>query len=315
MPATSTPNAMATITPSGCTETNRPIRNGCSTCASTCCTRTTTPNMSNAVNGPCATSATSTATVPETNAPIIGTKAPRKTSTPIAPTKGTPRTAAPIMMPIASVAATSTVARTNWVSDCHATRPEESARRRPARGNRRTSQAQILAPSARKKYVENSTMNRPATTWPTAVPTSATLPTASSPSAEICSWAVSSPSLIWESVTFNGPVRSQSRIWAIPSVTCLDRSPMPDRTWLLTKATISTIAPIRPRTTSIAASWRGRPRFISQVTTGPTSAAMSRATVNGSTTTTKKFNSHRIASPAIAITMNRHAHAAARSTP
>ena len=29
--ATSTPIAMATITPSGCTETNRPIRNGCST--------------------------------------------------------------------------------------------------------------------------------------------------------------------------------------------------------------------------------------------------------------------------------------------
>ena len=89
--------------------------------------------------------------------------------------------AAPIMMPIASVPATSTVARTNWVSDLQATRPDESARRRPARGKRRTSQAQIRWPSARKKYVENSTMKMPATTWPTAVPTSPTLPTASEP--------------------------------------------------------------------------------------------------------------------------------------
>ena len=60
-----------------------------------------------------------------------------------------------------------------------ATRPEESARSRAARGKSRTSQAQIRSPSARKKYVANSTMNRPATTWPTAVPTSVTWPTAS----------------------------------------------------------------------------------------------------------------------------------------
>ena len=151
MPATITPSAIATITPSGCTETKRPIRNGCRTCASICWTSTTTPNISSAVNGPWATSATRTATVPETKAPIIGTNAPRNTSTPIAPMNGTPSTAAPIMMPIASVPATSTVARTNWVSDCQATRPEESAFRRPARGNSRTSQAQIFGPSARKK--------------------------------------------------------------------------------------------------------------------------------------------------------------------
>ena len=50
-----------------------------------------------------------------------------KTSTPIALTNGTRRIAAPIMMPMASVPATRTVARTNWVSDLQATRPEESA--------------------------------------------------------------------------------------------------------------------------------------------------------------------------------------------
>ena len=107
--------------------------------------------MISAVTGPWATSATSTATMPETIAPIIGTNAPRNTSTPMALTNGTPRTAAPIMMPIASVAATSTVARTNWVSERQATRPDESAWRRPARGNSRTIQAQMRAPSARKK--------------------------------------------------------------------------------------------------------------------------------------------------------------------
>ena len=62
--------------------------------------------------------------------------------------------------------ATITVARTNWVSEIQATRPELSTRSRAARGASRTSQAQIRSPSARKKYVENSTMKKPATTWP-----------------------------------------------------------------------------------------------------------------------------------------------------
>ena len=76
----------------------------------------------------------------------------------------------------ASTAATITVARTNWVSEIQATRPELSTRPRAARGASRTSQAQMRSPSARKKYVENSTMKNPATTWPTAVPTSVTWP-------------------------------------------------------------------------------------------------------------------------------------------
>ena len=65
-------------------------------------------------------------------------------------------------MPTASVTATITVARTNWVSEIQATRPELSTR--AARGARRRAaptQAQIRSPSARKKYVENSTMKKP----------------------------------------------------------------------------------------------------------------------------------------------------------
>ena len=89
--------------------------------------------------------------MPAIVAPTIGTNAPRKTSTPIASTNGTPRTAATIMMPIASTAATITVARTNWVSEIQATRPELSTCSRAARGAIRTIQAQIRSPSARKK--------------------------------------------------------------------------------------------------------------------------------------------------------------------
>ena len=146
-----TPTPIAMITPSGCTDTKRPIRNGWSTWPSICWTRITPPSMKRAVTGPWSTSATSTATVPATKAPTIGTKAPRKTSTPIAITNGTPRMAATIMTPIASAAATSTVARTNWVSDTQATRPEPSTSTRLARGDSRTNQAQMRWPSARKK--------------------------------------------------------------------------------------------------------------------------------------------------------------------
>ena len=151
MPASRTPQPIATMTPSGWTDTNRPIRNGCSTWPSICCTRITPPSISSAVIGPWSTSATSTATVPASVAPTIGTNAPRNTSTPMASTNGTPRTAATIMMPIASTAATRTVARTNWVRLRQATRPLLSTRSRAARGASRTSQAQIRSPSARKK--------------------------------------------------------------------------------------------------------------------------------------------------------------------
>ena len=83
------------------------------------------------------------------------------------------------------------MARTNWVSEIQATRPELSTRSRAARGESRTTQAQIRLPSARKKYVENSTMKKPARMWPTAVPTSVTeLTTPPSPDCSvIASWS------------------------------------------------------------------------------------------------------------------------------
>ena len=84
---------------------------------------------------------------------------------------------------MASTSATMTVARTNWVSETQATRPELSTRARAARGASRTVHAQIRSPSARKKYVENSTMKKPAKTWVTALPNDVT-------------WARTWPSLV-----------------------------------------------------------------------------------------------------------------------
>ena len=69
--------------------------------------------------------------------------------------------AAPIMIPTASTNATITVARTNWVSEIQATRPELSTCCRAARGASRTAHDQIRSPSERKKNVENSTMKKP----------------------------------------------------------------------------------------------------------------------------------------------------------
>src|SRR5674476_981168 len=123
------------------------MTNGCSTWDSICCTATTASNMNNAVQGPCATRATRTATRPETNAPTIGTKAPKKTRTPIASVSGTPRAHADKEIPKASINATTTVARMNDVSDFHAVWPEELTRSREARGNSRTSHDHMRSPS------------------------------------------------------------------------------------------------------------------------------------------------------------------------
>ena len=90
--------------------------------------------------------------MPATVAPTIGTNAPRKTSTPMASENGTLEDrGADADQDARRSPATITVARTNWVSEIQATRPELSTRSRAARGESRTTQAQIRLPSARKK--------------------------------------------------------------------------------------------------------------------------------------------------------------------
>ena len=72
----------------------------------------TTASAMSAAIGPFETNATSTATEPARNEPRIGMKAPRNTSAASGMTSGTPSTASPIPMPIASISATAAVART-----------------------------------------------------------------------------------------------------------------------------------------------------------------------------------------------------------
>ncbi len=103
--------AMAAMTASGWTRTDRPRMNGWSTCDSSCWTPMTTASMISAVTGPCATSAMMTATAPLSSAPTMGMNDSRNTSTPMARANGTRRISAPAVMPTASTAATSTVAR------------------------------------------------------------------------------------------------------------------------------------------------------------------------------------------------------------
>ena len=123
MPARMTPAAIPRMTASGWIRITRPTRNGWSRWASTCCTPTTMPSMINACTGPSATRASSTATVPDTAAPTTGMNAPKKTSSAMPDANGTPRMAAPMPMPAASTAATTSVARVNADSWVQAIRP------------------------------------------------------------------------------------------------------------------------------------------------------------------------------------------------
>ena len=200
------------------------------------------------------------------------------------------------MIPIASTAATSTVARTNLVRLLHATHPLSSIRWRAARGASRTVHAQIRLPSARKKYVENSTMKNPATACPRAVPTSA-VRVSTPPSAVlsvIASCMPASASLIWVSLALSGPVFSQFRICSMPCTTESARSEAPAATCDPTNVRSSATVAIPKSTTMPAPSGRGTPMPWSRRTTGLTSAAMRSAIANGTVMTAKNASSQRI---------------------
>ncbi len=260
MPALSTPIPMARMMPSGWTLTKRPIRNGCSTWASICWTAMTPASMKTATNGPCETSATSTATEPDTVAPTRGMKAPRKTSRPIAATNGSRRMSATIMIPSASVSATITVARTNLVSDCQAMRPEESTSARESRGKTRTTQDQIRSPSARKKYVAKSTMKKPATSSPSLAPTPVATPAMLEELEVTRPCRLVTKLLIWASLRCSGPVCSQFFTSSRPSLTWLARSVEPAATWVPATPSIAKISTSPPSTTRKAATPRGNHR-------------------------------------------------------
>ena len=73
--------------------------------------------------------------------------APKNTSSAMPEANGTPRMAAPMPMPAASTAATTSVARVKADSWVHAIRPEECTFSRAVRGKSRTVQPQMTGPS------------------------------------------------------------------------------------------------------------------------------------------------------------------------
>ena len=112
IPAASRPAVIASTTASGCNRTARPSSHGCSTWLSSCITPITIASTTSAEMNPLATNAISTATVPATTAPMIGTNADRNTSADSGITSGTCTIARPMPMPTASTSATAAVART-----------------------------------------------------------------------------------------------------------------------------------------------------------------------------------------------------------
>ena len=70
------------------------------------------------MTGPWATSATRTATAPDSVAPMTGMNAPRNTRAASGSASGMRRTTSPMPMPTASTNATSTVARTYETRVC-----------------------------------------------------------------------------------------------------------------------------------------------------------------------------------------------------
>ena len=219
--------------------------------------------------------------MPDTNAPTIGTNAPRNTSMPIANTSGTPSRYAANAMPIASVSATSTVARTKAVSEIHATWPEPWTASRALRGTRPTMNRQMRSPSYRKKNVENSTMNAPVATWVTREPNSVARATTSLslPCTVCCARSIQVSSCSSDSPS--GPSRSQSWISPMPSATELRRSSICATTCCPTSVRIPPITAMPASTTMNVASTRGTRRRTSQSTNGMPSAVSSTAMATG----------------------------------
>ncbi len=121
--------------------------------------------------------------------------------------------------------------------------------------------------------------------------------------------------MIWLSLACNGPVFSQSVICAMPSDTESARSWAPLATWFPATVSKVTTTAMTSTTISPAAAPRGIPLRSIQLTTGSTRAAMNIAMTTGSTITIRNPTTQAITYAAAAMTRNRHAHAAARSTP
>lgn len=147
IPPTSPPAATESTTASGWTRTARPRMNGWRMWPSICCTASTTISTISAVKTPCVTSATTTASAPETTAPTSGMKAKRKMKTASGTAIGTSRNQSPRPMKIASMSATITVPRTYAVRVRQARGPAPAMPGRACAGTRLRVQRQMRLPS------------------------------------------------------------------------------------------------------------------------------------------------------------------------
>ena len=188
MPATSTPQADRDDHAERVHRDQPAIRNGWRTWPSICWTSDHAAQHEQRDDGPWATSATSTATEPGAAPDHRDERAEEDQHTDRQHERHL-QDGGTIMMPMASVSATITVARTNWVSETQATRPERvdalAGGAREQADEPRPDPVAVGEEEVRREQDDE----RPATTWPSAVPTSVSRLTIRSCWTVIASWA------------------------------------------------------------------------------------------------------------------------------
>ena len=312
IPASTTPVAMATITASGWIATAFPMIAGWSTCPSNCCTPTTTSRTSSATRGPRATRATRIATVPDRVAPMIGMNAPRNTSAANGNANGTRSTTRPMPIPVASMNATRTVARTYATRVCHDCSPALPSGSRPAAGSRLTRNRQIRRPSRRKKNVVNSTRNSEASTS-MAVPAVDKAPVVSMARWSLSHWlAAVKIELSCLSDRCSGPRLSQPWICWMPASAFWLSSCQLFTNCVITRVSVPTTMARPPIITIAVARERCmRTRLRSQPTAGDSSAESRREMATGTSTWCRRPTTQSTASAATATMSSRQDQAAA----
>src|SRR4051812_43447486 len=314
IPARIRPVVMAMMTASGWMATARPMMTGCRTCPSNCCTTITAPSTSSALIQPTETSATRTATVPDTVAPTIGMNAPRKTSAASGNASGTPSATSASPMPTASMNATRTVARTYDTRVVQDASPAAPTGATAPLGSSDTMKPQIRRPSRSRKNVANSTRRAEANTS-SAVAAVVTAPLVSA-SRWVSSqtWIWSAMPLSWALVSLNGPSRRLVWIWRMPLVAFSDSAGNELTNWVTTSVnTPPTAAMPQIRTTATASEGGSRPYRLSQATQGASSADSSSAMLNGMRTPLSwPINHSRMAAPVASTSSRQHQPAAIR---
>ena len=307
------PPATAKITASGCKDTALPIISGCRMCDSSCCTSSTMPIIMSACTGPRATSARRTATAPESKAPITGMNDPRNTSTPNGMASGTPKIAAPMPIPTASIAATRICTRTYAPRDFHPARPAPLTASRARRGRSPTINSQMRSPSMRKNTRVNRVIRVPVATSAAVLPTSETPRTMELGFSE-ASFLPCSSSWFSCSAPSEYPIlSSQCTSSLYPSRALLHNETNPWASCCPVSATSASRPTIMPISAMAVAAPARTPRLRRAYTAGLSRAASKAATMSEITSRDTFASPCQRTHPAPATTSSRHDQAAAVS--